>query len=82
MPRGKHGVFKQVREIIDRAKAQGCREIRANAWIITPFGKRQVRYLLNPLTNDVYDLTELEDDEYMSPWTIEAAERRLGVKLT
>ncbi len=76
------GSFRPVREIVERAKEQGCEERRPEAVIETPWGTKQVRYLYNPKTGGRYDISDFEDNEFMAPSTIRAAERRLGVKLT
>lgn len=82
VPLGGWGSFKQVKEIVDLAKAQGCEDRRPKAYIMTPYGKMQVRYLYNPKTGGYYDISDYKDDEFMAPSTIAAAERRLGVKLS
>ncbi len=73
--------FTRVRDVIESAKAQGCEERTPQATIMTPWGKKHVRYLYNPETKGRYDISDFEDDEHMSASTVRAAERRLGVKL-
>jgi hypothetical protein len=38
--------------------------------------------LYNPKTGGTYDITDFEDGEYMAPSSIDAAERRLGIRLS
>lgn len=75
------GPFCQVAEVIKRAKAQGCELRFAKFRIVTPEGPKPIRYLYNPKTGGTYDITDFEDGEYMAPATIDAAERRLGIRL-
>ena len=75
------GSFQLVRDVIEFAKAQGCEERTPKGTIMTPWGKKQIRYLYNPHTGGRYDISDFEDDQYMSASTIRAAERRLGVML-
>jgi hypothetical protein len=75
------GPFRQVAEVIRLAKAQGCELRTAKFRIVTPDGVKPIRYLHNPKTGGTYDISDFEDDEYMAPSTIRAAERRLGILL-
>ena len=72
------GSFRPVREIVERAKAQGCEERRPQATVITPWGKKKVRYLYNPQTGGRYDISDFEDDEFMALSTIQSVRQSGG----
>jgi hypothetical protein len=74
-----HGLTTSVREIIDRAVAQGCEVQSIEIFIdgtLVP-----VRVLRNPRNGSKISLSNHEDDDGVTGDFIERIERRLGVKL-
>lgn len=73
--------WKLVAEIIKLAIQQGCQLRTPDITVVTPWGKKSFRYLYNPETEGTFDLSCEEDDETLGPASLDAAERRLGIKL-
>ena len=44
-------------------------------------GAWRVRYLYSPTTDDFVPITDLEDDEFLSPTELKNWERRLGIQI-
>jgi hypothetical protein len=71
----------QVRDLIERAEQQGCKLQLSRVRRDTGGELRTIRYLYNPTTRDRFDISDYEDDEFMLASEIDAAARRLGIKL-
>ncbi len=70
-----------VRELIKRAKEEGCVLMTTRAGLMTSNGFRQIRYLYNPKTEGRYPLDGLDDDDTILSYEIRLIERRLDIML-
>jgi hypothetical protein len=75
------GEFIGLARFIELVKAAGCEERTAKFSIVTPWGVRPVRYLLNPVTGKAFDISDLAEGEGVAPSTVNAACRRLGISI-
>ena len=80
VPWGSEG-FTKVKDIISRAQAHGCTVRTVSVPAMTSWGPKTIRYLYTPENEKYYDISDFDDEEYMAPSTIHAAERRLGISL-
>ena len=71
----------KIRDLTERAEQQGCKLQISRAALDTAGGFKSIRYLYNPATWGRFDISDYEDDEFMLASEMEAAARRLSIKL-
>ena len=73
------GPWLKVGKVIELFVAMGCTLGEVPGLMHGPHGSWRVRYLYNPDKDDFVPLSDLADDEYLSPTELANWERRLGV---
>jgi hypothetical protein len=73
------GPWLQVGKVIELFVAMGCTIGEVPAQVHGPEGSWRVRYLYSPETDDFVPISDLADDEYLSPSELANWERRLGI---
>ena len=71
----------KISDLISIVKAHGCVVRKSKAQLATPWGLKNIRYIFCPHSKRRFDITDYNDDEFMLGSEIEAAERRLEIKL-
>jgi hypothetical protein len=75
------GPWLTVGKLIELFTAMGCTLGEVPGGLDGPDGWHPIRYLHSPVTDDFVSLSDLQDDEFISPSEIENWERRLGIEI-
>jgi hypothetical protein len=81
MPQRVGGPWLRVGKIIELFSAMGCTLGELPQPIHGSLGTWRVRYLYSPETENFVSLSDLDDDEFISPSELESWERVLGIEI-